>query len=372
MKKHIHKVIRTFHPVGHGAFYTEYFESDGFLMLYDCGAKKGKTLFPSLIDVSLKNRTIDLLVISHFHDDHVNGLEHILKSYNVEKILLPLLDPIEKINLYFFNIENNSSSFIQNLCESPEKAINAIAKSVNIDFVYVRNNDNVENVDIEIQELKPGKINSGDKIIYKSKDKTFQWVYVPFNYDYKNRNLQIVSEFQERKIPIDIDQFKIYYLANKDKIKEAYSHVKGNLNTNSLTLYSCVDTNSIQKSIGHYSRGFKTTKYYMRHEKIGCLYLGDYKAADKSKWGEFEKVYRKYFKNVSIIQIPHHGSVHNYNTKLNFENNLISIISAPIKHNKHHPSEEVIKQITINNSIPIVVTEDEATIFIQKISLYLK
>lgn len=77
---------RTFHPVGHGAFYTERIEgSDGstFTVVFDCGrfetAKTGwsyykyKAWIDNYINTSSGLRSgedIDILFISHFHTDH--------------------------------------------------------------------------------------------------------------------------------------------------------------------------------------------------------------------------------------------------------------------------------------------------------------
>jgi phosphoribosyl 1,2-cyclic phosphodiesterase len=48
-----------------------------FTMMIDCGSCQGKAadFLPYLTDLSasLNNKTIDLLVITHEHNDHVNG-----------------------------------------------------------------------------------------------------------------------------------------------------------------------------------------------------------------------------------------------------------------------------------------------------------
>lgn len=74
------KFKRIFHPVGHGAFFTEQFYDDYgnllFNVVYDCGTKTSNvntdTLFTNTFP---KGSHIDILFISHFDDDHISGIE---------------------------------------------------------------------------------------------------------------------------------------------------------------------------------------------------------------------------------------------------------------------------------------------------------
>lgn len=74
-----------FHNVGQGLFYSGEIKLDkdiGFNFVYDCGStssgyiKRVVKSFKSSID---KNE-IDLLVISHLHDDHTRGLNELLNG----------------------------------------------------------------------------------------------------------------------------------------------------------------------------------------------------------------------------------------------------------------------------------------------------
>lgn len=72
-------MIRTFHSVGQGAFYSEDF--DNFKMVYDCGSYKNKDLIENEVKNSFDTKeVIDAVFVSHFHEDHINGLEFLLKT----------------------------------------------------------------------------------------------------------------------------------------------------------------------------------------------------------------------------------------------------------------------------------------------------
>lgn len=88
---------RIFHPVGQGAFYSETHRIDDsshseINVVYDCGSKKGKTWVGQRVKSLFQNREIELLFLSHFHNDHYNGIEFINPKY----IVLPLLGRWDK------------------------------------------------------------------------------------------------------------------------------------------------------------------------------------------------------------------------------------------------------------------------------------
>ena len=84
---------RTLHPSGHGAFFTERIRQDGkddVIVVYDCGAKdvEERELLKKEVDEFFdSNDKIDILFISHFDSDHVNGIEF-LKPYISDKTKL--------------------------------------------------------------------------------------------------------------------------------------------------------------------------------------------------------------------------------------------------------------------------------------------
>ena len=68
------KMIRTFHPVGQGAFYSEeFFDSEGncvFRVVYDCGSLKFCGLQRNSDRTPLKRKDIEERVVQAFPDGH--------------------------------------------------------------------------------------------------------------------------------------------------------------------------------------------------------------------------------------------------------------------------------------------------------------
>ncbi len=92
-----------FHNVGQGLFYSGILNKKDtkshaiFSFVYDCGTDSSMAFLKSEIDsfkllLPTNEKKLDLLVISHLHDDHVNGLEYLLKDIKVDTVVMPYID----------------------------------------------------------------------------------------------------------------------------------------------------------------------------------------------------------------------------------------------------------------------------------------
>ncbi|MGM7651398.1 MBL fold metallo-hydrolase [Serratia marcescens] len=93
---HVHQ---SFNAVGHGTFFNG-LAIDGksncaFSWIYDCGSKRTTRIEQELSFLEAWGKwpkEIDLLVLSHFDNDHVNGVERLLRSRRVRTLALPYMD----------------------------------------------------------------------------------------------------------------------------------------------------------------------------------------------------------------------------------------------------------------------------------------
>ncbi len=100
------------HGVGQGSFHSASVEAQAgdrnyrFDYVYDCGALKGRARTPELMraikrmDVDRRQGmggkgVIDLLVLSHYDQDHINGAEVLIGRFRVNRIVVPYLSPVE-------------------------------------------------------------------------------------------------------------------------------------------------------------------------------------------------------------------------------------------------------------------------------------
>jgi beta-lactamase superfamily II metal-dependent hydrolase len=94
------KVDFMFHNVGQGLFYTGKLklENKNIDFIYDCGSKNNEQIKKSVIYYKneMGEKDIDLLIISHLHDDHVSGLNELLEK-KIHCVILPYFSPLERL-----------------------------------------------------------------------------------------------------------------------------------------------------------------------------------------------------------------------------------------------------------------------------------
>ena len=108
----------TFNNVGQGLFYSGKIvvnEDKSFNFVYDCGTHSKREYLKTSIkrySNSIKDnnnkKKLDLLVISHFDADHINGLETLLSEVDeMETVVLPYYTPEERLLYAIMNKKQN-------------------------------------------------------------------------------------------------------------------------------------------------------------------------------------------------------------------------------------------------------------------------
>lgn len=98
-----------FHPAGHGTFFSGLLRTspehprNPFLWIYDCGSNRRSDI-PHMVKF-LSNTSnmakINLLCVSHFDGDHVNGMNDLLDKFDVDVLALPYLPFNRRLQLAF-------------------------------------------------------------------------------------------------------------------------------------------------------------------------------------------------------------------------------------------------------------------------------
>ncbi len=379
------KVIRTFHPIGQGAFYSErHFDikrEEEYTIVYDCGSTDKKIVEKEIRSCFEKDQEIAAVFISHLHYDHISGLKYLLDYCNVKKVFMPLLDDCEKANILMQNriIVGNSSipKFIDNLVINS----NSISRLIDKDIEIVLVPDLSENI-VE-QESRPVDIkgvNSASFIKEKQHKifiHCFNWIFIPFNFRKEKRLPSLLKDLHDTLFPdetiysqekfcnyiISNNNFKKIWEDKRKKIIGVYKKVPGSMNTNSMTLYS--GPNKLNNKIPSRVYCNRISLYpYNLTVSTHCpavMYFGDYDAKGKTKWSNFKNYYNAYWDSVCMVQIPHHGSKNNYNKEINYKNKKISIISAGLNSRYGHPHCKTVLDIVIDGGIPIIITEEKSS-----------
>lgn len=248
-------MLRSFLPVGQGAFYCEQFsyrpDREKVNIIYDCGSSPNVKVVERQIKNNFeKGEVIHALFISHLHDDHTNGIPFLLKYCKVENMFFPLVTGTDKMYLYMQHIVDGGStdSFVVRFLENPRRAF----ERFHIEYTpmlhpVVAGQGDIPQMDREMDAMPvyPGtnvaSIIFGNLLeVYKAYQR---WLYIPYNFRQSDRLRQLQNELNiEFDKDMDNEDLHDKWSNGKDsdrrKIRNAFQAVKGSLNTNSMTLYS--------------------------------------------------------------------------------------------------------------------------------------
>lgn len=361
---------RTFHPIGQGAFYSEEhrLNDKSFVAVYDCGSStllrsRTNNQLKKEVESALRSVEIDVLFISHFDSDHVNGIEFLKPKVIVlpilsdeEKIVLPIISALDGVDY-----DNNIETTIRD----------KYGDSVKIVHVKKYERETRDEGLYDISDLENNKeIESGAKIVLPFKTSS-RWAYIPFNFDMERTMVSsIIADIKKAKIDVDKLKSDIVYLKSKlDELRNIFKNLKCNLNDHSMVLYS--GTYAVDKQYPlsmfcgecrHCCRGY----YSCRLNCFSCVYFGDI-TIDSSVMDGLRDGLKSLCANVSTIQVPHHGSRRSYSSVLftPLSNVLYCVISFGKNNSYRHPSGYVVNDMLRFNKYVKYVTEDKDSILIQ-------
>ena len=420
------EVVRTIHPVGQGAFYTEQIRIDDkkvYNVVYDCGSntKRNNKL---VIDEEItsffkKDVEIDLLFISHFDQDHVNGIKSLLKRVKVINVVIPLID---KEDLWFYSsVITGFEGFLNSLVKKSENLF-----AVKTDQNDANNDDANQNEPIYLEDRRRNrdetrnggyfndnnidKINSNTILRFSN---SIDWYYIVYNYDKKERQKKLKKALRQnsqynlafktllKKITSAEKQSEKEPLTRDDlsKIKKIYTHTfgKDGSNKTSLIVYSGREGSnsyvnyfsrcghaSCGRCVSCYRYGIYRFCHSIYFQSEGCLYFGDndlnqhylnkYDSKQHYLLDDLRSEMQGSLNHLGLIQVPHHGSKNNFNNRifeycsifhdLNVTNFFVSYGS---RNGYGHPSIGVCEEIFSHNAQLYYVTENKESVLMQHI-----
>lgn len=407
------KMIRTFHPVGHGAFYSEEFVSSKgncvFRVVYDCGSLKycglqrnsdGTPLEREDIEERVKRafpngHGIDILFVSHFDEDHVN-LIPCLKSYQIRRVILPLLSAEERYMLTGYHLSRSRrgriSDALNSIINSPEEYFGNDTKVVFVrpadgERSLMGNEVDDEGVGVEdLQKEVPSltKISIGKNL--SGKGRMLRWVLIPYNhkperYSVLKDTLKNVfgNEFQIANLK-DSD----FVIKNLKSLRRCYKALPEGINRNSMALYSgpcdgvCLASTGKVESRDFWGRccpdqlvdycfdcglcrvkPFLLGVYLIFFCRLGCLYTGDISLDD----ADLTRVFGRYVRNIGMVQLPHHGSLDSFGTGDLPIDGRVCVATYGEKNRFGHPAFVVKRAVAQKGGLWVDVTETDKSSF---------
>lgn len=395
-------VYNQFHAVGHGTFFVGQLHNkasgmDRFTWVYDCGSQR-----PTRIEAAVNGMTswphwpeeIDLLIISHFDNDHVNGLEQLLSRTRVKTLVLPYLsfrqrlavassadrgeavspavamfalDPIGFLKLRGLSGAIDSVIFVQGgelgaldagdgLPGQPDPEQRPQRQSVNgwSDNEYAR---------LVTDDVGPSKMQISTR---SHKHPIFLhamcWEFVFFNQALPSgvaTRSRMPIAFVQNEIKEILQRFRVLDSSRRprrswrDKLKQCYVKHFGSSGPERNNISLCVLSRPLSSSNANACRLFRLPLFSFEYvdEKLpisedrqGLLLTGDLTL----NFGVFEEMKLHFrpsrWKLIDVMQVPHHGSRHSWQIGLAAHCvHRHSVLCVPDhSKSKAHPHDDVV------------------------------
>ena len=373
------RVIRTIHPVGQGAFYSEqFYDASGNLLrtiVYDCGSYPKSFVNTEVCSFFSPRDVIDVLFLSHLDYDHISGLEELKQICDIDTVVLPLLNSVDKMYLLCQGIDKL-------LITDPQKYFNSSRVLFVLPSVNDENNheaEQLQNTEVKYESLD-NQLLSGTRIIMPF---DISWVYIPFNFESLARRqlfFPLLKTIDGLKT-IDLDD-----AGQVDKvIKEADSHLlevlkkifKENLKDGSNRVSMLVYSGPLHVGYNIFDQ-LDTTLLkdtflngQLKANAVAALYMGDTDLNDPDLLDRLKSELNGLDKNIGTVQLPHHGSRKNFTKDLfqigTDKGKRLYFASFGTGNRYGHPSYHVISEVLMSGHVFVAVTEKRDSVIIQQI-----
>ena len=368
-----------FHKVGQGLFYSGILNKKGrgsdsmFSFVYDCGSLSPRMFLNREIDDYKEllakvdgHRTIDLLVVSHLHDDHVNGLDILLEDVKVDTVVMPYVS--ESLSLIARLESRNEDNFLGAFYADPigwfsgkgiQRLIMLNADGRELKERNVpegpRREDNEHGVSIDYGENVWIEKRGSTQVVYCGNSISIE--VCAFNWIFMFENLWP----EEKKVNDYIEAVKEYEKENEltlDKILKCKKHRRKLRGQFKDKVGKALNSTSVVVKHGPTRDSWNTLFYnpkwtYRDNCKIpdspqrcmvhDTILTGDLTLTDGEDVGLL--VPKNRCIRCLVFQYPHHGSRDNCMEKLNRWHSYRTVLSYGITNQYEHPHEEVEREL---------------------------
>lgn len=397
------EIIRTHYPVGQGFFSSQQilYGDEKFTCVYDCGSvsENHDYLLNKYMDNLRKTtNTIDLLVLSHFDVDHINGVKNLVKRFNIKKIVIPYLNTFEKLlfllgknipldsramqtDLYFLayliDIDNEGSNFLRRI--EGADVVSSRDETTPVSISFDRNSTQADEYPSPFWEfsyfsLAPGNAGKVEKDLIK---------------EFKNcLHEKLCQDIEDNISFIFLDRSRIkiikdLYSAVVDTVSRRYpGKLPGSdpFNFSSVILYSG-PTQNAQFNKSFVAKG--SFDYYcddLYSSEIGWLGTGDARLKQKKNVAELDSKIEEWRKKlINTITVPHHGSFYNWSNEFielfgKDGSELRCVAGADPKCKKYrrsHPHNSVVGSVVCHHSLFYLVSTEPNSFYQEKIKIHL-
>ncbi|TDK42385.1 MBL fold metallo-hydrolase [Antarcticimicrobium luteum] len=412
-------VERVQYAVGQGGFhgggvyagsYRDCTLPPAFTYVYDCGSDQSWALDPAVDRFAARFGDIDALFISHLDRDHVNGIDSLLSKADVDTVYLPYLNDVcQVLDLLEADGESGLSGslieaaldpaswfgsrgvrrvirvgpggpegsdgpFLPEPSREPEPDRSEIVAKIGPQDATVLTQGR-EGSRAELCRLTPGS-----SVVFSGDAGLLDWVLIPHVTPAPKEN--VAAFLKALRSALDLETGRrlntsrllegLSKARTRKKMKDSYEAIiaggaRRMHNRISMSLYS-----------GPTGRGSRThwvseldASRWLGHcpyqeaippAPVGWLGTGDATLKVEDVWNAFRAAYDPVLGEVVTLDLPHHGSKHNFRSDLTALPGLRHAIANASKPSRHkHPSPYVIHELESAGIHAWLVSQEPST-----------
>jgi hypothetical protein len=424
-------------PVGQGGFHVGWVVStqdyvgwghpdwpvppDGISYVYDCGAmpryKDARAREIQAVCQRFPNARLDILFLSHFHADHVNGLPALLSKKTglaVDTIIMPWVDHLERMVVYGRALEigaaRPSDAFYRSLVVDPVSALGRFGPRQIVQFREAGPDDEPpsgEEPGRPDGEIQPGGSREADRerrsgwgligrgsvrhrqaqvgpgaaaavfdvdgaVAVQATPDAGDWLLAPYVQGGRLRKAtflralakELSLSIRQTREAIDDPERRLHLVTdNATALRNAYRAVERDLNLTSMSLFSGPRPSANLKE-HRWRDSFlflpSTDRLHWHGEDCAWIATGDADLANLGRRRSFVRYFKKLRPNIGTLVLPHHGSEHNFHKDLLAElKPNLCLANADSYSNWRHPATSVVQAVASSGAVCHVVTADE-------------
>lgn len=367
--------------VGHGFFHSASIniEGDFYRYIYDCGAHNESTAIREINryvnneNMEGHGKDVDMLVISHFHADHIKGIPYFLKQFHIKNLVIPYLSEDAKtlVLAYLAAIGADEWNVFSQLILAPVDWLADLGSDAQVVQISAEDGDRLDEASAPpngnglaigngvTNQSTPAAIFVGTVPVWRFK----------FHVEENPRYVAAILKKIATQLILTEKQLKAFLRdsewinANWKTLKKCFTSIGSeNQNATNLSMFSGPIRYVHLMRANFQPKGRDCGCWCYREDSIGWLGTGDAQLKNSAAYSSFESSFKEYLPRLDTVTVPHHGSRRDYNAKIG-DLGLRHVITSNhlIDPKDKHPSSEVMLNLRSKSGTVEIVTDDPST-----------
>lgn len=404
---HDMKVTRRQYPVGQGCFHAGHIcrtdetgQEAKFRYVYDCGSTNQNVLRGMVDSYRMQASRVEALFVTHLDDDHVNGIDRLLGSIQIDTVYIPYVDDVVPVlELVEADLAGTLSASLVEARVEPwswlgRRGVSRVVRvRASADDGPPRPETGDSNQDAQDSfapdraeipltsdqdigaEIRDGvrvrDVNSGDRLRFFASGRRHSWTLVPHVdpapavrlQKFENELRSVLSLPPGQPITALGLAAALRSTSERKRLRDCYENILPGgssrcHNRVSMSLYSGPPQGGLESSWNYcivglpgawphrWFRAGRTPWHQGEARAVGWLGTGDAELRMAKALKAWQDRYLQFGEQVGTLLLPHHGATGNFHPDLlQFPNLALCVASAGKPSPYRHPGQSVVDEI---------------------------